>query len=24
MALTDYIGVSIDTPDDLEKAKTLL
>lgn len=24
MALTDYIGVSIDTPGDLEKAKTLL
>jgi 3-deoxy-manno-octulosonate cytidylyltransferase (CMP-KDO synthetase) len=24
MALTDYIGVSIDTPEDLEKAKTLL
>ena len=24
MALTDYIGVSIDTPQDLEKAKTLL
>jgi len=24
MALTEYIGVSIDTPEDLEKAKTLL
>jgi 3-deoxy-manno-octulosonate cytidylyltransferase (CMP-KDO synthetase) len=24
MAITDYIGVSIDTPEDLEKAKTLL
>lgn len=24
MALTDYIGVSIDTPEDLEKAKSLL
>jgi 3-deoxy-manno-octulosonate cytidylyltransferase (CMP-KDO synthetase) len=24
MALTDYIGVSIDTPEDLEKARTLL
>jgi 3-deoxy-manno-octulosonate cytidylyltransferase (CMP-KDO synthetase) len=24
MALTDYIGISIDTPEDLQKAKTLL
>jgi len=24
MALTDYIGVSIDTPEDLERARTLL